>query len=75
MTNRLDRVTRQKAELIAAARLEIARRIARFCTSLTPAEFERLLDKMVHIRWKYDILPDLDPTTFEFDDRPDVLEA
>ena len=60
---------------MAAARLLIARRIARFCTSLSPAEFERLLDKMVGIHWKYDILPDLDPTTFEIDDRSDPLEA
>jgi len=75
LTNRSDPATRQKAELIAAARLDIARRIARFCTSLAPAEFERLLDKMVNIHWKYDILPDLDPTTFDLGDRGDVLEA
>ena len=48
---------RRKAEAIAAARREIARRIARFCTSLSPQEFERLLDRMAHIHWKYDVFP------------------
>ncbi len=51
---------RRKAEAIAAARSEIARRIARFCTSLSPQEFERLLDRMAHIQWKYDVLPNVD---------------
>jgi hypothetical protein len=51
---------RRKAEAIAEARREIARRIARFCTSLSPQEFERLVDRMAHIQWKYDVLPHLD---------------
>jgi len=51
---------RRKAEEIATARREIARRIARFCTSLSPQEFERLLDRMAQIHWKYDVLPHLD---------------
>jgi len=51
---------RRKAEEIATARREIARRIARFCTSLSPQEFERLLDRMALIHWKYDVLPHLD---------------
>ncbi len=51
---------RRKAEAIAAARREIARRIARFCTSLSPQEFERLLDRMAHIHWKYEVLPHVD---------------
>jgi len=46
---------------MAAARVHIARRIARFCTSLSSTEFEHLLDRMVHIHWKYDILPHIDP--------------
>ena len=50
-----------KAEALAAARVQIARRIARFCTSLSSAEFENLLDRMVHIHWKYDVLPHIDP--------------
>jgi hypothetical protein len=50
----------RKAEAIAVARREIARRIARFCTSLSPQEFERLLDRMANIHWKYDVLPNLD---------------
>jgi hypothetical protein len=48
---------RRKLEAIAAARLEIARRIARFCTSLTPEEFDRLLDRMAKIHWKYEVFP------------------
>jgi hypothetical protein len=48
---------RRKIEAIAAARREIARRIARFCTSLTPEEFDRLLDRMARVQWKYDVLP------------------
>jgi hypothetical protein len=48
---------RRKLEAIEAARLEIARRIARFCTSLTPEEFDRLLDRMAKIQWKYEVLP------------------
>jgi hypothetical protein len=48
---------RRKLEAIAAARREIARRIARVCTSLSPEEFERLLDRMAGVQWKYDVLP------------------
>ena len=48
---------RRKAEAIAAARREIARRIARFCTTLSPEEFEKLLDRMAHVQWKYDVFP------------------
>jgi hypothetical protein len=48
---------RRKLEAIAAARREIARRIARFCTSLSPEEFDKLLDRMARIQWKYEILP------------------
>ena len=48
---------RRKAEVIAAARREIARRISRFCTSLSPEEFEKLLDRMARVQWKYDVLP------------------
>ncbi len=51
---------RRQADAIAAARREIARRIARFCTSLSPQEFERLLDRMALIQWKYDVLPHFD---------------
>ena len=50
----------RKPEAIAIARREIARRIARFCTSLSPQEFERLLDRMALIHWKYDVEPFLD---------------
>ena len=61
---------RRKAEAVAVARREIARRIARFCTSLSPQEFEGLLDRMAHIHWKYDVLPTLDFTLDELADEP-----
>jgi hypothetical protein len=48
---------RRKSEAIAAARREIARRIARFCTTLSPEEFDRLLDRMAHVQWKYEVSP------------------
>jgi len=50
---------KRKAEAVAAARREIARRIARFCTGLSPQEFESLLDRMAHVQWKYDTLPNI----------------
>jgi hypothetical protein len=50
----------RKDEAIAAARREIARRISRFCQSLTPDEFDRLLDRMAYVHWKYDIFPWID---------------
>ena len=59
---------RRKSEAIATARREIARRIARFCTSLSPQEFERLLDRMAFIQWKYDVLPTIDFTVAEEQD-------
>ena len=51
---------KRKAEAIAAARHEIARRIARFCTGLSSEEFNALLDRMAHIQWKYDVFPLVD---------------
>jgi hypothetical protein len=49
----------RKAEAIAAARREIARRIAKFCTSLSAEDFNRLLDRMAFVQWKYDVLPNV----------------
>jgi len=51
---------KRKAEAIAAARHEIARRIARFCTGLSSGEFNTLLDRMAHVQWKYDVFPLVD---------------
>lgn len=48
---------KRKAEAIAAARREIAKRIARYCTSLSPEEFDALLDRMAQVQWKYDMMP------------------
>jgi hypothetical protein len=75
LANQPDRNSSHKAEALAAARLHIARRVARFCTSLSPAEFERLLDKMVGIHWKYDILPHLDPIALDNDEAETFLES
>ena len=47
----------RRIEAIAAARREIARRIARVCASLSPEEFEKLLDRMVRVHWKYEVAP------------------
>jgi hypothetical protein len=46
-----------KAEAIARARGEIARRISRFCQSLSQEEFDRLLDRMAYVHWKYEVFP------------------
>jgi len=46
----------QKAEALARARAQIAERIRRFCTNLSPAEFEALLDRMAGIQCKYESL-------------------
>jgi len=43
-----------KAELLAQARLEIAKRIKRVCGVFLPADFERLLDRMARIQCKYE---------------------
>ena len=48
---------KRKSESIAAARCEIARRIARFCTSLSSEELDALLDRMAVVQWKYDVMP------------------
>ena len=48
---------RRRKEAIEAARREIARRIARFCSTLSAEEFDRLLDRMAHVQWKYDVFP------------------
>ncbi|MEA2764714.1 MAG: hypothetical protein QOK07_1118 [Gemmatimonadaceae bacterium] len=52
-------VDKRRAEAIAAARREIARRIARFCTGLSPEEYNALLDRMAQVQWKYDTLPNV----------------
>jgi hypothetical protein len=48
---------KRKSEAIAAARAQIARRIARLCTTLTEEELARLLDHMAYVQWKYDVGP------------------
>ena len=50
---------KRQAEGVAAARSEIAKRIARFCTALSPEDFNALLDRMARVQWKYDTLPSI----------------
>ena len=48
---------KRRAEEIAAARREIARRIGRFCTALSEEQLNTLLDRMAYVQWKYDVAP------------------
>lgn len=48
---------KRKAEAIAAARSEIAKRIGRFCTKLSAEELDLLLDRMARVQWKYEVMP------------------
>ena len=48
---------KRRAEEIAAARREIARRVARFCTTLSEEQLNTLLDRMAYVQWKYDVAP------------------
>ena len=49
-----------KAEALARARSQIARRIAGLCKNLSPDEFDALLDRMAGIQCKYDSISFLD---------------
>ena len=57
MPSRHSMENKRRAEELAAARREIARRIARFCTTLSDEEFNQLLDRMAYVQWKYDVAP------------------
>jgi hypothetical protein len=48
---------KRRSEEIAAARSQIARRIARFCTTLSEEQLNQLLDRMAYVHWKYDVAP------------------
>jgi hypothetical protein len=65
---------KRRAEEIAAARREIARRIARFCTTLSEEDLNQLLDRMAYVQWKYDVAPivvDLPPLKHKSLELPD----
>ena len=49
-----------KSEAISAARRDIARRIARFCTSFSAEDFDRLLDRMAYVQWKYEVIANVE---------------
>lgn len=63
---------KRKAEAIAAARTEIAKRIGRFCTTLAPEEFDLLLDRMARVQWKYQVMA-VDSALAEIPPRPREL--
>jgi hypothetical protein len=63
---------KRKAEAIAAARSEIAKRIARLCTTLSAEELDLLLDRMARIQWKYEVMP-VDCTPADRPPRPREL--
>lgn len=63
---------KRKAEAIAAARSEIAKRIGRFCTKLSPEELDLLLDRMASVQWKYQVMP-VDCTPADRPHRPREL--
>lgn len=48
---------KRKADAISAVRCEIAKRIAPFCSALSPEELNALLDRMAQLQWKYDVMP------------------
>ena len=50
-----------KAEAFARARAQIAERITRFCTNLSPADFEELLDRMARSQCKYESFATIRP--------------
>lgn len=60
---------KHKAEAVARARAEIAKRIARFCHNLSTEQFEALLDRMAGIQTKYDSLPTI-PAPTKKDNKP-----
>jgi len=57
----MESMEKLKAEAIARARAQIAERIARFCTNLSPEDFEALLDRMAGIQCKYESLGLIQP--------------
>jgi hypothetical protein len=65
---------KRRTEELAAAKREIARRIARFCTTLSDEEFNQLLDRMAYVQWKYDVAPivvDQPPIKYKTRELPD----
>ena len=63
---------KRRAEAIAAARSEIAKRVGRFCTKLSPEELDVLLDRMARVQWKYEVMP-VDSSLAEPPSRPREL--
>jgi hypothetical protein len=60
---------KRRAESIAAARSEIAKRIGKFCTTLAPEELDLLLDRMARVQLKYQMMP-IDSAPADIPPRP-----
>ena len=65
---------KRRAESIAAARTEIAKRIGRFCTTLAPEELDLLLERMARVQLKYQMMP-IDSAPADIPPRPPTLLA
>lgn len=48
---------KRKTETIAVVRRELARRLTRICACLSEEDFNRLLDRMAYVHWKYEVMP------------------
>ena len=47
----------ERTKRIAQARAAIAERIGKYCEGLEPEEYDRLLDLMAGVHYKYEVLP------------------
>jgi hypothetical protein len=47
----------ERTRRIAQARAAIAERIGKYCEGLKPEEYNRLLDLMAGVHYKYEVLP------------------
>lgn len=63
----------EKELRLVAVRNQIAKRIRRVCSNLSPDEFETLLDRMTLLRYKYECLPNLPSATID-DTSSETLE-
>jgi hypothetical protein len=65
---------KRKAEAIAAVRSELARRLTRICACLSEEDFNRLLDRMAYVHWKYEVLP-FTPERKHVNSRDDAISS
>lgn len=73
-SNSMDDLERNRR--ISEARNAIAARIGKYCEQLAPEEFERLVDLMTGVHYKYDVLPNVpDVRVAEYLEELRALEA